>query len=174
MIDERTRRATRAWTLVQPRIAAFVSAVVRDFADRDDVLQEIAVAVLESFERYDPERPFAAWAMRIAQHQVYRYLRRERRDRHVFDEGTAELIGEALTALEPTELRGLVHLRSCVEELPRDAREICELRYGEDLKPAAIAAKLGRNANGIAKALQRVRERLRECIERKSAAEGAA
>jgi RNA polymerase sigma-70 factor (ECF subfamily) len=174
VIDDRTRRAVLAWTLVQPRIAAFIAAMVRDFADRDDVLQDVALAVLESFERYDPERPFAAWAMRIAQHQVYRYLRRVRRDRHVFDEATADLLGAALVALEPAELRGLDHLRACVEELPREARELCELRYREELKPAAIAAKLGRNANGIAKALQRVRERLRECIDRKSAAEGAA
>ena len=47
------KHATRLWTLAQPVISAFVTSVVRDFAARDDVLQEIAVAVIESFERYD-------------------------------------------------------------------------------------------------------------------------
>jgi RNA polymerase sigma-70 factor (ECF subfamily) len=41
------------------------------------------------------------------------------------------------------------------------------------LKPATIAERLGGAANAVAKALQRIRDRLRECIERKTAAEGA-
>ena len=46
-MDDSTRKATRLWTLAQPRVSAFVTSVVRDFRDRDDVLQDIAVAVVE-------------------------------------------------------------------------------------------------------------------------------
>ncbi len=45
----------RLWTLAQPTVSAFVVSVVRDFAARDDLLQETAIAVIESFDRYDPQ-----------------------------------------------------------------------------------------------------------------------
>jgi RNA polymerase sigma-70 factor (ECF subfamily) len=48
------------------------------------------------------------------------------------------------------------------------AQRLCELRYRDDLKPAAIASAVGMSANTVAKALQRIREQLRLCIERKA------
>lgn len=171
-MDERARQATRLWTLAQPVVSAFVGSVVRDFAARDDVLQETAVAVIEAFDRYDPERPFVAWAMGIAQNQVRLYFRRLHRDRLVFDD---ELLVQLAAAFEETsraEAQPLGHLRGCLDQLEGRSRELCDLRYGRDLKPAAIASALGMSANAVAKALQRIRDQLRACIERKSALEG--
>lgn len=68
-MDESTRQATRLWTLAQPAVSSFVSSVVRDFRDRDGVLQEVAVAVIESFESYDSKRPFLAWAIGVARNR---------------------------------------------------------------------------------------------------------
>jgi RNA polymerase sigma-70 factor (ECF subfamily) len=73
------------WTLAQPAVSAFITSVVRDFRDRDDVLQDVAVAVIESFGRWDPERPFVAWAIGVARNQVGLYLRRRRREQHVLE-----------------------------------------------------------------------------------------
>jgi RNA polymerase sigma-70 factor, ECF subfamily len=52
------------------------------------------------------------------------------------------------------------------------ARKLCELRYEHDLKPVAIASRFGMSANGVAKALQRTRELLRECVEKKAPFDG--
>ena len=41
--------------MAQPAVSAFVTSVVRHFRDRDDVLQD--VAVIESFDRWDSDRP---------------------------------------------------------------------------------------------------------------------
>ena len=72
-MDEQYQQAIRYWTLAQPVVSAYVAAVVRDFRDRDDVLQAISVAVLEAFSSYDPARPFTAWAMGIARNQIGTY-----------------------------------------------------------------------------------------------------
>ena len=80
-MDDRLRQVTRGWTLAQPAVAAFLTSVVRDFRERDDLLQEVAVAVLESFESYDESRPFVPWAIGIARHRVGTWLRSRRRDR---------------------------------------------------------------------------------------------
>lgn len=165
--------ATRLWTLAQPTVSAFVASVVRDFQDRDDVLQDVAVAVVESFDRYDASRSFVGWALGIAQNQVLLYIRRKGRERHVFDTAAVESIAQAFANLSPHESRMLDHLEDCVGLLDANSKQLCTLRYEQDVKPAAIAAKVGMSANAVAKALQRIRERLRACVEHKAAPEGA-
>lgn len=168
-VDERLRTATRLWTLAQPAVSAFISGIVRDFRDRDDVLQEVAVAVLESFDRYDPDRPFVPWAIGVARNQVGLYLRRRGRDRLCLDPEAVDRIEAAFAAIPTEEIHGLDRLRECLERLDPRGRMLCELRYRDDLKPAAIAALVGQSANTVAKSLQRVRDRLRDCIEGRSA-----
>lgn len=173
-MNQQARQATRLWTLVQPTVSAFVTSVVRNFRDRDDVLQDIAVAVVESFENYDPRQPFLPWAMGVARNQIGLYLRRLRRDRLLFDDETIAALATAFAETAPGESRRLDFLHDCLKSLEGRARMLCELRYHEDLKPAAIAQALGMTANAVAKALQRIREQLRDCIERKAVREGFA
>ena len=54
-MNEKTLQATRLWTLAMPGVSAFITSIVRNFEDRNDILQDTAVAVVESFEKYDPE-----------------------------------------------------------------------------------------------------------------------
>lgn len=173
-MDPRIREVTRLWTLAVPAVSAFVASLVRDFQDRDDVLQDTAVAVVESFDQYDPARPFLAWALGVARNQALLHLRRKGRDRVAFDTDAVEALAAAFADVAPAEGRKLDRLRDCVRALDEKSRELCRLRYEDDLKPAAIGERLGVGANAVAKALQRVRDRLRECVERKAAGrEGA-
>lgn len=168
-MDEKTREVTRLWTRAQPNVSAFIASLVRDFRDRDDVLQDVAVAVLDSFETYDPSRPFVPWAIGIARNEVRHYLRRKGRERLVFDAEALEGIERAFSEIRPEEVRALDYLDECVRSLDDRSRRLCEPRYRDDLKPAAIATRLGMSANGVAKALQRLREALRDCVARKAA-----
>ena len=45
------------------------------------------------------------------------------------------------------------------------------MRYELDMKPASIAEKIQMKANSVAKTLQRIRDQLRDCIQRKTKAE---
>lgn len=173
-IDESTRRVTRLWALAQPRISAFVTAVVRDFRDRDDLIQDIAVAVFESFDSYDPGRPFDKWALGVARNQFKTYLRKRKRDRErlVFDDETVACVEKAFADEPVEEIRKLDFLKECVGELGDRGRQLCEMRYQDELKPGAISEKLGMPGTAIRKALQRAREQLRLCVERKATAEG--
>lgn len=165
-MNERLRQVTREWTLAQPAVAAFLTSVVRDFRERDDLLQEVAVAVLESFDRYDRSRPFVPWAIGIARNRVGTWLRTRHRARVTFDSVAVERLAAAFAAIPADDYRRLDRLGECLGLLDGRARKLCELRYRDDLKPAAIAPLVGMTANTVAKALQRVRDRLRECIER--------
>jgi RNA polymerase sigma-70 factor (ECF subfamily) len=167
-MDNQTFEATRLWTLAQPTVSAFVTSLVREMRDRDDILQEVAVAVMESFASYDRARPFVAWAIGIARNQVRLYQRRKCRDRLVFDPVAMERLEQAFAEIQPRDVRMLDSLEECVGALKGRARKLCELRYECDLKPAVIAPQVGMSANGVAKALQRVRELLRACVEQKA------
>ena len=170
-IDERTRKVTRLWTQAQPKVSAFVTSVVRDFRDRDDLLQDIAVAVFESFDNYDPKRPFNLWAMGVARNQFRLYLRRRQRDLNVFDPETVSTLESAFATLPEEDTRELDFLQECLRKLEPRGRKLCELRYRENLKPAAISETLKLPGTAVRKALQRIREQLRSCIELKAAAE---
>jgi RNA polymerase sigma-70 factor (ECF subfamily) len=173
-MDPRTREAFAQWTLAQPAVSAYVHAVVADRAERDDVLQDVAIAVLESFGSYDPSRPFVAWAVGIARHAVADSLRKRARRPIRLGEAAADALAAAVIEVSDTERQRLVHLSDCIRELDGRAREVCDLRYRLDLSPARIGELLGIQPNTAAKALQRVREQLRECIERRIRAEARA
>ncbi|MCY2975971.1 MAG: sigma-70 family RNA polymerase sigma factor [Planctomycetota bacterium] len=172
-MDDNTRQAMRQWTLAQPVVSAYVTSVVRDFRDRDDVLQEVAIAVIESFPTYDPSRPFNGWAIGVARNKIGTYLRERRRSRLVFDDETVELLATAFEKISPERVQQLDYLHDCMGTLEGRARKLCELRYESDLKPAMIAGLVGMTANTVAKSLQRIREQLRSCVERKAALDGA-
>jgi len=172
-MDDRTRQAARLWTLAQPMVAGFVASVVRDFKDRDDVLQEIAVAAIESFDSYEKDRPFVPWVMGIARNQIGLYLRHRRRDRHVFDDQTIDHLAAAFSEVSKREVQKLDALSECLRQLQGRALELCQLRYQQGLAPSRIAEQKGMALSAVAKALQRIRDQLRGCINRKLAEEVA-
>ena len=168
-MNDQTRQAARLWTLALPGVSAFVTSMVTSMADRDDVLQETAVAVIDSFGKYDPAQPFIAWAIGIARNQVRLHYRRVNRDQRLFESDTVDLLAEAFAAESAEECSQFEFLDDCISILDRKSRELCRMRYELDLKPAEIGRKVGQSANTVAKSLQRIRDRLRQCIERKAA-----
>ena len=97
------------------------------------------------------------------------YLRRVRRDRLVFDDETIEGLAAAFGNVSVDESQQLDFLQDCLRGLAGRSKELCDLRFRRDLKPAAIAGVVGMTANSVAKALQRIRDQLRSCVERKAA-----
>jgi RNA polymerase sigma-70 factor (ECF subfamily) len=174
VMDPLARQAFADWTRAQPAVSAFVHALVADRADRDDVLQDVAVAVLEAYGSYDPARPFLPWALGIARHAAADSLRRRRRQPLSLAPEATEAFAAAVAEVAEVEQARLSHLGECMKELDGRAREACELRYRAGLAPARVAQVLGIQANTASKLLQRVREQLRECIERRVRVEARA
>lgn len=173
-MDDKTRQLTRLWMTAQPIVSSFVSSMVTDLAARDDLLQEIIAAVVESFDKYDQEKPFVGWVLGIARNQVNLHRRRNRRDKLVFDDTAVELLAETFERIPASELHKLEFLRGCLEKLSDRDRRLCDLRYEQNLKPAGIATVIGTTANNISKALQRIRDQLRYCVERQVSQTGGA
>lgn len=168
-MDDRTRQAFALWTQAQPAVSAFVHAMLGNRSERDDVLQEVAIAVLEAFPQYDPARPFTPWAIGIARNLVLASARGARRRPMALDPAAADALASAVAEVAEGDRARLAHLAECMQELDGRSREICELRYRGDMKPGRIAEVMGLQPNTVSKALQRLREQLRACIEERAA-----
>jgi len=173
MIDQQTEQAMRHWTLAQPSISAFIASQVTDVRQRDDLLQDVSVAILENFEDFDDSRSFKSWAIGIARNKIRNYFRSHKNKPLLFDSETVENLAAAFEAVSSKSTEPLDHLNECVGELDNKAKMLCDLRYEKDLKPAAIARQLGMTANSVSKGLQRIRASLKRCIEQKTLAGGA-
>lgn len=166
MTDPRTRHAFTLWTQAQPAVSAFVHALTGDRALRDEVLQEVALSVLESFGSYDDTRPFLPWALTIARREVANARRKSLRAPAPLGDAAEAAVAAAIAEVSDHERARLAHLAECMTRLDGRPREICDLRYRAGLSPARIAELLGIQPNTVSKALQRAREELRDCIER--------
>jgi len=62
-----------------------------------------------------------------------------------------------------------VALKDCIDLLNDREKSLIRLRYGQSVPVEEIATRMNRSANGVYKALVRVRERLLACIKRKLA-----
>ena len=165
MSDARTRQAFTLWTQAQPAVSAFVYALVGDARTRDEVLQDVAVAILESFDRYDASRPFLPWALVIARNEVANMRRVRGRSPAPLSEAAENSLAAAVADVGDGERFRLALLDDCLARVAGRPREVCDMRYRGGASVEQIAASLGMQPNTVAKTLQRVREQLRECIE---------
>src|SRR5262245_12671815 len=155
------------WTSAQPTVAAFVRTLMPDFEQSEEVLQRVAVMLVRKFGEYDPQRPFAAWAIGFAKNEVMYYRRQRAHDKHLFDDELVERIAVTYEQLieEVDPVREALGI--CVEELQGRSRRVIELRYTRGLNSDEIAEKMKLSSGAVRVLLHRVRGALRECISRR-------
>ncbi|MBI1370257.1 MAG: sigma-70 family RNA polymerase sigma factor [Planctomycetes bacterium] len=163
----RARQFTRLWVGAQPVVAAYVFAAVRQRADAEDVLQTVAEAALEDFDKYDPAASFTGWALGIARYRVLNHHRNHKRDRHVFCEHTLDLLAASHQAAEPLAESHRQALAQCLKSIPRRQHAMLMQRYRDDQSMAQIGERRGMSANAVAIGLHRIRQALAQCIRAK-------
>src|ERR1700734_1768368 len=75
---------TVLWTVAQPVVRSYLRSVVRDLHVTEDLLQQVALTLVEKFDQYDRGRNFTAWCMGIAKGKLMNYFTTHSRDRHQF------------------------------------------------------------------------------------------
>ena len=151
----------------ETRLRAYVGTLVRDVQLREDVFQNIVLALWKAWPRYDAERPFGAWARGVATRQVLKAMRENRRFPCIFQPETIALILEQFDRTEDEASEREAALRLCIEGLPDHAREVLTLRYTDALPCGEIAQRLGQSLDAIHQTLSRLRARLADCVSRR-------
>jgi RNA polymerase sigma-70 factor (ECF subfamily) len=168
---DRAAHIAKLWMESQTVVASFISSSIPDFHAAEDVLQQVAVAVAKDFETYDSERPFIAWAIGIAKFRILAYLRKRRNDRHVFDDRMVVHLADAFEKIN-LEVDPIRHaLGECIQSVNGRSRQALQMRYVDDMKPAAIAEAFGIKPNAVSALLYRARAALGDCIRKRMAGE---
>jgi RNA polymerase sigma-70 factor (ECF subfamily) len=153
----------------QPDLRAFIGAMVRDPVTREDIFQEVAMILWKTFQRYDPERSFGAWARGVAAHKIME----DRRVRSRLPESCTEEALEALSisfakedADAPWQDREKA-LSYCLELLPERTARFIDQRYHHQRPVDVIAQEANMTVDALYQTLSRVRRQLRECVQRR-------
>ena len=158
------------WAQSQPLIAAFISSLVPDFHDADDILQNVAVVTVRKYEQFDPNRSFVAWAIGIAKNEILRYQSKQG-NRDLLDIGAVDAVTQVYTKESPTIHDTRIDLRNaistCMSRLKGKWQQIMEMHYLREQSAARIAQQLGMTRNNVFVTLHRIRIALRDCVNRR-------
>ena len=170
--SEYARRVTTAWLRVEHAVRSFVISVISPFTDAEDVIQAVAVAMVERFDDYDENRPLMPWALGIARHKMLDHIRRRGRDRLVLNESALEILEAAHIATAEESEPERHALWDCLKQLADRQRRAFTLRYQDDLPPRQIAEEMGTTSAAISSLLRRGRDSLQECVRHRLALAG--
>lgn len=155
----------------QQRLYAFLLVLVRRPTDVDDILQETNIVLWRKRETYCSGTDFYAWAFEIARFQVLAFKAREARRADPFDDSLLDELAETVRVESAADDRREAALQGCLEKLTESQRELIVRRYQPNVAVNSLAVELGKNAKAVSESLRRIRELLRNCIERTLATE---
>lgn len=162
-------RFDQLWRDSQAAVRGLLAALVNDPATVDDLLQEVAMVTWRRLPDYDTSRPFTAWAIGVARTCAMAWRRTHATRLRIYSEAAIEALAAAAERLAPELSAREVALERCLDAVPERGREILRLRYAEDCEPGEIALRLRLQAGHVRVLLNRLRDGLRTCIERRLA-----
>ena len=140
-----------------------------------DLVQDTFLAVFQGSEPSEPgDRAAAAWLRGIARNLFLRHCRETRTAKVRAD---SELLERAEATWRAAFLRDgdgfdyVEALRTCLDTLTKQQREVIDLRYSQRRSRVDMAAQCQMTENGVKSLLRRIRARLAECVERRLKAE---
>lgn len=164
--DAASARFDRVAREFGPRLSRLTASYVDEPADRDDLLQEILLALWRALPTFRGESSERTFVYRVAMNRARTF--RSRRYRRAEVPVSAELrdpVQPPDAIVSDRDERD--HLTRAVRALPASLRDVA-LPYLEDLSIAEIAALLGITENNVRVRLARARQQLRTLLYRES------
>jgi RNA polymerase sigma-70 factor, ECF subfamily len=148
---------TRAFEVIFDRHAGAAFSLAHRMCGRrplaEEIVQEAFVSLWRSTARYDPSRgSVRSWVLRVVHNRAIDAFRRELPStaHDVSDDWMTETLPARERTEEQVEQRTEALLvRSALDDLPRDQRQVIELAYYGGLSHAQIAATLGLPAGTV-------------------------
>jgi RNA polymerase sigma-70 factor (ECF subfamily) len=146
----------------------FVRSLVTTRQMASEVMQDV---ILVLWEKFDAAADFQGWAFGVAKNVALRHLRRQSRDRHVFDDELVNQLADDAVALLPVHDGHREALEHCLDKLPAAQRELVLTAYTKGTRMDDLATRRGQTPMSLYKLLHRIRQALLECVERTLAKE---
>src|SRR5262245_22687174 len=165
--DEVERRVTRLLAAHAASLSRLARAYVKDQADRDDLLQDIVVAIWKALPRFRGECSERTFVFRIAHNRGIAHLAKRR----LLPAGPAEGIDVEAPGLNPEQALSKTQqgerLVNAVRRLPLGYRQVVTLTL-EGLSYEDVADVLGITESNVGARLTRARQMLRQWLQDES------
>ena len=143
------------YAALAPGLRRYLSALTRDAARAEDLLQETFLRMHKVRHTYDPARPVEPWAFAIARHVFLMAHRRARRSREAPLLST-EYTQPGMTAPDVAAVSAH-ELARALDALPRDRREAVVLHHVWGFRFDEIATRLGIQEGAARRGVERSR-----------------
>ena len=133
----------------------------------EDVAQQVFLEFMAKEAQWDLSRDARPLLATMTRHVAMRLWRERTRQQPEVVQKLADHIRQLAEEREapPRYEDEIPALRACLDKLPEKSRELVELYYYNDIGTPQIAEHVSMKADTVCRALSRVREKLRECIE---------
>ncbi|HMZ09036.1 MAG TPA: RNA polymerase sigma factor [Anaerolineales bacterium] len=131
---------------------------VGNSADAEDLTSQTFMAVIESLPRYQHRNNFKAWVFQLARNKLVDHFRGNHSHAEIGDWVVDPAQGDVLETLVWDESR--TQLKSLLNSLDEEDRELLRLRYSAGLSFVEIAQLFGRKEDAVRKAIRRILDRL--------------
>ena len=150
-------------------LRGFVRSMGLDWNAVDDVMQMVSLVMWRKWHEFDVGSDFMKWARVITRFEVLKFRRKMARDRHVFHENVMELLAGAAEELDGSgrseDYRNA--LQECIKALPERSGRLIQAAYAGDRTIREVADEVGQSATAFYKTLNRIREKLRQCVQQR-------
>lgn len=165
---ERHAQFLRHYAESEVALHTFVRSLVPTRQMASEVMQDV---ILVLWEKFDAAADFQGWAFGVAKNVALRHLRRQSRDRHVFDDELVNQLADDAVTLVPVHHGHREALERCLDKLPAAQRELVLTAYTKGTRMDELATRRGQTPMALYKLLHRIRQALLECVERTLAQE---
>ena len=128
------------------KIFSSIFFLVKDKYLAEDLFQEVFIQVIDTLRsnRYNEEGKFLQWALRISHNLSVDYFRKVKRTKIIYsgdDKNIFEVINTNVETADTKLVQGQSHdkIRSMLEQLPEEQREVIVLRHYADMSFKEIA-----------------------------------
>ena len=170
--DDYTLHVQQLFVRHQQAVLGYVLSIEPSFADAEDIVQEVFLAVSRKAQTWSAGTDFFAWVCTVARYETLHFQRTRARRTARLDEDVIELLHAGESVDESQWQPRVDALRRCLDRLAARAKELVRRRYHGAQMPEQIAAEIGWTVNSVRVALTRARGVLRGCMEKQLSASG--
>lgn len=148
------------------RIYGFVRALVPNWSDVDDVIQETAAVLWSKFDQFQKGSNFSAWALKIAHFQILNYYKNQKKDKLYFSEEMLTLLADK-NSQNPNADERLTLLKKCLQKLKAYELSLIQLRYEPGSSTRTVAEQTGQELHVLYRLFNKIHTKLLLCIRQK-------
>lgn len=148
-------------------ILNYIITFVPQRNDAEEVLQRTVAVLWQKLDECDVGRGFLGWALHRAYYEVLNFRKEHARSRLIFREDLISQLADERNQQEPFLAAQRSALRDCLKLLNNDHRSLLFRRYSDNSTVVSLAEETGVTAKSLYRRLDRLRELIADCVQRR-------